>query len=98
MELRLMKFYYKSLGFRAVVAQESSEKLPPLHKSDLLPNWQQKEMLTPVEKLTEDITSDTKERELLPLAIADGGTLHPTQMLRLPYLKSYTELLSKQMT
>ncbi len=59
----------------AVVVQESSEKLPPLHKSDLLPNWQQKEIQVWEEKLTEDISSDTGERELFPLAIADDGPL-----------------------
>ena len=59
----------------AVVVQESSKKLPPLHKSDLLPLEQQKEAYTPEEIRTEDRPSKTTQRELLPQAIADGGPL-----------------------
>lgn len=59
----------------AVVVQESGEKLPPLHLSDLLPNWQQKEALVEPEKLTEDIWEETPERESKSRAHVDGGPL-----------------------
>ena len=59
----------------AVVLQESGEKQPPLHLSDLLPNWQQQQTLTPTETITEDIPPEIEERELLSQAIADGGLL-----------------------
>jgi acyl-CoA synthetase (AMP-forming)/AMP-acid ligase II/acyl carrier protein len=59
----------------AVVVQDSGEKQPPLHLSDLLLNWQQQEALTSEETITENIPLKTPERELLSQAIADGGLL-----------------------